>query len=145
MFQSTENHVFCIKKWNISENKKRIVALKCPKTWEIWISAQKHYFLQNHETKIFFWDISLFVYSKREYTLGSVSVSGRPAICTITLGSIERLRWNFVHRRVLLRSRSSSKWEWLVKSILSYSEKCHYFLYFPMEISAHPVFHKKKL
>jgi hypothetical protein len=42
----------------------------------------------------------VFVYSKREYTLESVSMSGRPAVYTITLEGLIRLWWNFVHRTV---------------------------------------------
>jgi hypothetical protein len=49
------------------------------------------------------------VYSKSEYTLESVSMSGRPVVYTITLQRIIWLWWNFVHRTVLLISRSSSK------------------------------------
>jgi hypothetical protein len=46
------------------------------------------------------------VYSKSSYTLESVSMSGRPAVNTITLQRIIRLWWNFVHRTVSLISRS---------------------------------------
>ena len=51
----------------------------------------------------------VFVYSKSEYTIESVSMYGRPAVYTITLQRLIRLSWNFVHRIVSSISRSSSK------------------------------------
>jgi hypothetical protein len=50
--------------------------------------------------------MEVFVYSKSEDTIESVSVSGRPSVYTITLQRFIRLWWNFVHRTVLLISRS---------------------------------------
>jgi hypothetical protein len=64
-----------------------------------------HDFVQRISTKQSF----LFVHSKSEYTIESVSMYGRPAVNTITLQRLIRLWWNFVHRTVLLISRSSSK------------------------------------
>ena len=55
----------------------------------------------------------LFVYSKSEYTLESVSVSVRPSVrpsvYTITFERRVRSRWNFLHSSGSLMSRSSSK------------------------------------
>jgi hypothetical protein len=49
------------------------------------------------------------VYSKSEYTTRIGSVSGRPAVYTITLHNYIRLRWKLVDRIVSAISRSSSK------------------------------------
>ena len=53
--------------------------------------------------------LSFFVYSKSEYTLKSVSMSGRPAVYTITPEIIASQPSNFVHSIVTSMSRSSSK------------------------------------
>jgi hypothetical protein len=65
------------------------------------------------------------VYSKSEYTLESVSVSGRPSVYTITLHNYIRLSWNFVHRIVSSISREREEDEkdlsrngWVIEKIV---------------------------
>jgi hypothetical protein len=64
-----------------------------------------------------------FVYSKSEYTLEAVSVSGRPTVYTITLHNYIRLSWNFVHRFVSSISRSSSKMRMIGQEMVELSKK----------------------
>ena len=67
--------------------------------------------------------ICSFVYSKSEYTIESVSVSGRPAVNTITLHNYIRLSWNFVHRILLSIFRSSSKMRMIRQEMTELSKK----------------------
>jgi hypothetical protein len=68
----------------------------------------------------------VYVYSKSEYTLESVSVSVRPAVYTITLHNYIRLCWNFVHRIVSSYLGRVQRLEWSIKKWLSYRKNCHY-------------------
>ena len=63
-----------------------------------------------------------FVYSKSEYALESVSVSG-PSVYTITLHNYIRLNWNFVHRIVSSIFRSSSKMRRIRQEMAELSKK----------------------
>jgi len=86
----------------------------------------------------------VFVYSKSEYTIESVSVSDRPftrQLFTTTSDCAEIL---FIESsyRYLGRVR---RWEWLVETFLSNSKKCDYFLWFSMEALTYPGFDKNVL
>ena len=78
----------------------------------------------------------IFVYSKSEYTLESVSVSGRPSVNTITFERRVRLWWNFLHSNCLINisvefedENNSSRICWVTaKSIITYKYKEEYLL-----------------
>ena len=84
----------------------------------------------------------VFVYSKSEYTLESVSMSIRPAVNTITFDRLIQLSWNFVHGMISSISRSSPKMRTIRQEMAELSKKLSLLTRLPLRGST-GIFFKK--